>query len=161
MTIDIISFTDAQYASLNETQLQEVIDAQTKKDNMALALAERKRKERFRLIKNGVFRSGIYDALCAQWDAEYEAELEVMKAKLLFFLRFALKPQEPSAEAPYPVDYSLEFADRYRSVRDYYLDTYSDPVERMEVYKKDEVAPQYLGEFYATLYDYLLDLTRD
>ena len=161
MTIDIISFTDAQYAALNETQLQEVINAQTKKDNLALELAERKRKERFRLTKNGVFRSGIYEALCAQWDTEYQAELEVLKAKLLFYLRFALKPQEPSVEAPYTVDYSLEYADRYKSVRDYYLSAYSDADERMTAYQNDEVAPQYLGEFYATLYDYLLVLTRD
>ena len=160
MTIDIIAFTDAQYAALNEVQLQEVINAQTRKDNMTKALEEKKRKEKFRLIKNGVFRSGIYNALCTQWDEEYAAELEVVKEKLLFYLRFALKPETPPSEAPYLLDYSLPYSERYIVVREYYLNAYTDPSERMNAFKTDEIAPQYLGEFYATLYDYLFNLTK-
>jgi hypothetical protein len=161
MTVDIISFTDAQYATLSEAQLLEVLSAQTRKDNMLKALAEKKRKERYRLLKNGVFRSGVYEALCAQWDAEYEAELEIVKQKLLFYLRFSVKEETPDTDAPYLVDYSLSYEDRYRVVKDYYLNTYTDANERMNKFREDEVATKYLGEFYATLYDYLLNMTKN
>ena len=156
MTIDIIEFTDAQYLALNEEQLQEVMKAQTKKEKLLSALNEKKRKEKFRLLKNGVFRSNIYDALCAQWDGEYQAELDTIKERLLFYLRFSVKTETP-VEHPYMVDYALSYAERFAQVRDYYLATYSDPTARMDAFKQDAVAPSYLGEYYASLYDYFLD----
>ncbi len=156
MTIDIITFTDAQYSALNGEQLQEVMIAQTKKDRLLSALAEKKRKEKFRLLKNGIFRSGIYEALCAQWDSEYQTQLDKIKERLLFFLRFSTKTETPIGH-PYVVDYSLSYEERYMVVRDYYLANYSDPAERMEAFTKDTVAPSYLGEYYSTLHDYLLD----
>ena len=146
MTIDIIEFTDAQYLALNEEQLQEVMKAQTKKEKLLSSLNEKKRKEKFRLLKNGVFRSNIYDALCAQ----------TIKERLLFYLRFSVKTETP-VEPPYAVDYALSYAERFAQVRDYYLATYSDPTARMDAFKQDAVAPSYLGEYYASLYDYFLD----
>ena len=156
MTIDIIEFTDAQYSALNEEQLQEVMNAQTKKDKLLSSLNEKKRKEKFRLLKNGIFRSNIYDSLCAQWDSEYQSELNAIKERLLFYLRFSLKVETPVGH-PYVVDYALSYSERFMVVRDYYLATYSDPTARMDAFKQDTVAPSYLGEYYASLYDYFLD----
>ena len=155
MTIDIITFTDEQYSGLSNDQLQEVMVAQTKKDRMTLALAEKKRKERFRLLKNGIFRSEIYEKLCVNWDEEYQTELNRIKERLLFFLRFSTKPEIP-VEYPYLVDYALTYEERYAIVRDYYLQMYADPSERWQKFKADEIAINYLGEFYVTLHDYLL-----
>ena len=62
MEIDIITFTDEQYATLTETQLQEVYKAQEKKDKLTWKLEEEKREEKHRLLKNGTFVSGIWEA---------------------------------------------------------------------------------------------------
>jgi hypothetical protein len=156
MTIDIISFTDEQYSALTANQLQEVTAAQTKKDRMTSALAEKKRKEKFRLLKNGIFRSKIYAQLCAEWDEAYQTELDRLKEQLLFFLRFSTKVEVPT-DNPYAIDYSLSYEERYVVVRDYYLATYLDDMERWTEFKKDTVAPNYLGEYYVTLHDYLLE----
>jgi hypothetical protein len=107
-------------------------------------------------LKNGIFRSEIYAKLCAEWDEEYQTELERIKEQLLFYLRFSTKVDVPT-DCPYTVDYALSYEDRYLIVRDYYLTNYSEATERWTEFKKDTIAPNYLGEYYATLHDYLLD----
>ena len=125
MTIDIISFTDEQFAFLSETQIQEIKNVQAQKDELTSALAEKKRKEKFRLIKNGVFRSAIYDSICAALDVEYAATVESLKERLLFYLRFSSKINDTESEnSPYVVNYSLTYEERYNIVKDYYLETY-------------------------------------
>lgn len=159
MTIDIISFTDEQFAFLSETQIQEIKNVQAQKDELTSALAEKKRKEKFRLTKNGVFRSAIYDSICAALDVEYAATVESLKERLLFYLRFSSKVNDTESEnSPYVVNYSLTYEERYNIVKEYYLETYSDGAERFNAFKADKVAPKYLGEFYSTMYDYLNSL---
>ncbi len=159
MTIDIISFTDEQFAFLSESQIQEVKNVQAQKDELTRALIEKKRKEKFRLLKNGVFRSAIYQSVCSTLDDEYATRVERLKEQLLFYLRFSSKiDDEESENSPYTVNYSLTYEERYTIVRSYYLDTYSDGSKRFDAFKADKVAPNYLGEFYATMYDYLKSL---
>ena len=59
--IDIIEFTESQFAALSRGQLQTVKTAQQKKDRLYKDLREKLRREKQRLVKNGMFSSGIYD----------------------------------------------------------------------------------------------------
>ena len=156
MTIDIISYTDAQFAALSAEQILEVKSAQLKKNRLDLKLEEEMKKERHRLLENGTFLSSIWDLYCAKLQAEHDAEVETIRDSLLFYLRFTAKPEEPANNAPYPLDYSLTNAERYAVVRDYYEAMYTDPNELFRVFKNDKVALSYLGELYKTLYDYFL-----
>ena len=88
MTIDIITFTDEQFAALSEAQIQEIKNVQTEKDELTAALAEKKSKEKYRLLENGIYRSGIYKLIAAKLDEEYNAEVERLREGLLFYLRF-------------------------------------------------------------------------
>ena len=65
-----------------------------------------------------------------------------------------------NVDAPYRVDYSLSYVDRYIIVRDYYL-TIPDPRERLEKYRTDMVAFDYLGSYYGTLFNYLACLLTE
>ena len=67
MVIDIISYTDTQYAALSEEQILEVQQAQLKKNRLLIKLEEDKRKEKYRLIENGVFLSKIWDLYCEKF----------------------------------------------------------------------------------------------
>ena len=57
MVIDIISYTDAQFAALSEEQILEVKSAQLKKNKLDLNLEENLLKAKQRLIENGTFLS--------------------------------------------------------------------------------------------------------
>lgn len=150
MTIDIISYTDEQYAQLSEEQILEVQSAQLKKERLKARLEEDIVAQKNELLSQGVFRSDIF-ALCKdKLQKKYELEVENLRDSLLFYLRFASKATV--SEAGYPVDYSLAVPERYIVVRDYYLNTYSDADERFAAFKNDKVAPVYLNETYSTLY---------
>ena len=157
MVIDIISYSDAQYAKLSEEQLQEVKSAQVKKNRLIMQMEAELLKEKARLVNNGTYLSPMSELLLQAVREKYEAEIAWLREGLLFYLRFAAKPSEQQASGnPYPLDYSLTDEERLIAVRDYYLNAYSDDSERFERFKKDEVAKQYLGEVYAPLYDYFL-----
>ncbi len=157
MEIDVITFTDEQYATLTETQLQEVYKSQEKKDKLTWSLEEKKREEKNRLVKNGTFASGIWDAFCAALDAQYEREVTFIREALLFYLRFSMKTSENS---PYEVNYAYSVTERAAIVKDYYEKTYANAVERFEAFKKDTVAVKYLGEMYAPIWDYFYLQTK-
>ena len=158
MTIDIITYTDAQFAALTEEQLREVKSAQQKKNKLLVELEERVEREKYKLVKNGVYLSEMWPLIEEKLRAKYDAEVEALREALLFYLRFASKPSDSDAQnAPYTVDYSLTETERFTIVKDYYEEAYSDGVERFEAFKADTVAKQYLGELYAPLYDYFLE----
>ena len=160
MDIDIISYTDAQFAALTEEQILEVKSAQLKKEKLDLQLDEDILEEKRRLIDNGIFLSNIWELCKAKLQAEHDLEVENLRDSLLFYLQFAARSEESKWEdVGYVVDYSLSMADRFIRVRDYYMNNYSDAEARFSAFKADEVAVQYLGERYATLYDYLLSFT--
>lgn len=158
MEIDIITFTDEQYATLTETQLQEVYKAQEKKDKLTWKLEEEKREEKHRLLKNGTFVSGIWEAYCTRLQEQYDKEVTFVREALLFYLRFSMKA---NGDAPYEVNYALTETERTRIVKEYYENTYTDANQRFEAFKKDTVAVKYLGEMYAPLWDYFYLQTQE
>lgn len=154
MKIDIISYTDTQYAALTEEQIQEVKAAQLEKNRLENALAEAKRKEKHRLIERGIFLSGIWEAYQAKLQAEYDQKIESLRDSLLFYLRFSTKPD--AYGTGYTVNYDLSLEERLAIVRQYYETKYTDASERFEAFKEDKVAVVYLEELYAPLYDRFL-----
>lgn len=157
MVIDIIPYTDAQYALLSSEQLLEIQSAQRKKDRLTAALEEDLQKEKHKLLENGTYLSCVWPLIYKKLQDTYEAEVEKIRQELLFYLRFS--GQLEAVDAPYTVDYTLSVEDRMYIVKDYYMETYSDGVERFEAFKADEVAKQYLCELYAPLYDYFRSFT--
>lgn len=159
MTIDIITYTDAQLAVLSEEQILQIKSAQLKKNRLAAALSEDLKKAKHRLVKNGTFLSDAWKQKKQALETSYQQEVENIREGLLFYLRFAAKPEDTgTSSAPYTVDYSLTDAERLDVVRTYYMNTYTNASERVNAFKKDQVARVYLGELYAPLYDYFLDL---
>ena len=152
MTIDIISYTQEQFAALNAEQIDEVRRVQLQKNRLLRSLERKKVAEKYRLSANGVFRSSIYTKLCEIWQSEYDEEIEALRDGLLFYLQYS--GQKSNAGAGYTVDYSLSVVDRAVLVKDYYERTYSDPQERFNMFKKDTIAPTYLCEAYSSLYHY-------
>ncbi|MBQ8296093.1 MAG: hypothetical protein IJX87_06675 [Clostridia bacterium] len=158
MVIDIISYTDAQYAALTRGQLQQVRAAQNKKNKLAAELAENLEKEKYKLVENGTFLSTIWTAIEKKLQAEFEAAVEAVREDLLFYLRFTVKADEEIAgSTPYPLDYSLTGEERFAVVKAYYEGAYTDGTERFAAFAADEAAKGYLGEWYAPLYDYFLE----
>ena len=158
MVIDIISYTDAQFAALTDEQLLEVQQAQLKKNRLKAALNEDLEKQKFRLIDNGIFLSTIWRWVQWKLNKTYNDEVENIRNSLLFYLRFSGKTNGGDVDsAPYTVDYSLSDIERFNVVKTYYETTYTDGTQRFEAFKADVVAAQYLGELYAPLYDYFLE----
>ncbi len=153
MNIDIISYTDEQFAALSVEQLEQVREAQLKKNKLTAKLDKEKQEEKFRLVENGIFLSSIWDVYCQKLETEYEAEVETIREALLFYLRFSTKEEEESS-APYTVNYALTMEERFAIVRQYYEYTYSDAKECYNAFIADPVAKTYLGELYSPLHDY-------
>lgn len=157
MTIDIISYTDEQYAVLGKEQLLEIREAQVKKNNLEAKLFADLEKEKRRLIDNGIFFSEIWAKIQDDLELKYERAVEAVREALLFYLRYSSSPDGEIPSAPYTVNYALTLEERMIIVRDYYEDTYTNAAERYEAFKKDQVAKSYLGELYLPLHDYFLN----
>lgn len=153
MLIDVIDYTPEQFAALSAEQVEEVKNAQQRKNKLADALEEKKRKAKYKLVDAGIFRSAIYDKICAALDAKYAEETTRIRDGLLFYLQYSVKAE---SSAPYETDYSYSYEKRYEIVRDYYEQTYSDKEARIAAFREDKVAPGYLGEYYGILFDYFL-----
>lgn len=161
MTIDIINYTDEQFALLTAEQLLEVQSAQLKKNRLDRKLEEDKLKEKYRLGERGILLSDIWEQYCAKLQAEHDDEVTAIREALLFFLRFSNKPPEEEVEtAPYLVDYSLPEEERAAIVKNYYDNTYADGKSRFDAFLADEIAKKYTGEYYAPLYDYFLEASK-
>lgn len=159
MEIDIISYTPAQYAKLTEEQILKVQAAQLKKNKLEKELTENLNKEKCNLIKNGTLISGMWNKIQNKLRTACMQEVEALRDELLFYLQYSFKPSEgESSSAPYLVDYSLSMEERLDIVRTYYENSYTDSQARINAFKADDVAVQYLGELYAPLYDYILTL---
>jgi hypothetical protein len=157
MVIDIIDYQDTQYIQLGEYRLERVRLAQLEKNKLLSQLAKDKRRAKYKLLKNGTYRSGIYASVCAELERQCEEEIKALRDGLLFYLRYSMRPDAspvPDVDAPYEVDYSFSDEMRLSVVKGYYESTYTDPGERFNAFAADEVAPQYLGELYKALYDF-------
>jgi hypothetical protein len=157
--IDIINFTEAQYAALTRGQLQEVKTSQQKKNRLHRILQENLRKEKHKLVKNGLYHSEIYMLIEARLFAIYEEEVALIKDNLLFYLRYSMKPSS-TEDVLYEVDYTLSDTERMEVVKNYYMTRYSNAKERFAAFEEDTVAPQYLGELYAPLHNYFWGLAQ-
>ena len=156
MKIDIISYSDTQYAALTEEQIQEVKEAQLEKNRLERALLEAKLKEKNRLIERGMFLSGIWKDYQDKLQAEYNQKIENLRDSLLFYLRFSTKPKEDD-NVGYTVNYDLSVEERLAIVRQYYESTYTNASQRFDAFKEDKIAVVYLEDLYAPLYDYFLN----
>ncbi|MBR2341819.1 MAG: hypothetical protein IKA72_05375 [Clostridia bacterium] len=162
MKIDIISYTQEQFAALTETQLQEIRLVQAEKDELTAKLEKAKEKEYFRFLKSGTSRSMLYEQACERLDADYQTEVERLRNSLIFYLQYTCRGNDTSVDdAPYIVNYALSYEQRYVIVRDYYMTAYTDGAERFEAFRLDTIARNYLGEYYATLSDYLRAYAED
>ena len=154
MNIDIINYTAEQYAALNDEQILQIEKAQGAKDRLSRKLEEKKLSEKYRLSKSGVFHSKIWEKICASLDADFEAEVELIREGLLFYLQYSGKPSSSNPNVPYVVNYSLTIQERVSIVKVYYMEAYTDPNERFNAFKADKVAPGYLCEAYSSLYQW-------
>lgn len=159
MKIDIIAYTDLQLATLPPELIIEVQNAQVKKNRLQRRYEEACLKEKMRLVSNGTFLSPIWEKYCEELKSTYDIEIEGIREALLFVLRFVQKAEGETAL--YTVDYALTTEERYAIVKTYYESAYTDHKARFEAFEKDEVAKAYLGEFYQTLYFYLLELSKN
>lgn len=159
MEFDIISVTEEYYAELNAKQRNFLRTAQKKKN----ALEKKAEKEiaqfRRKLYTNSVQTSTLLDQKTLEILTRLEYEIEIIREQLLYDMTVEEKPEK--VEGPdhigveYLVDYSLSYTERYVIVRDYYL-SIPDPQARVDLYLKDEVARDYLGRYYTSLYNVLL-----
>ena len=154
MLIDIISYTDEQYAALTAEQIQEIQSAQVKKNRLLRELAKDLRKEREQLIGNGMFHADVFKPIEEALTAECDEEISWLRDALLFYLHYGVKQE---GESPYKLDYSLSEGERFAVVRQYYETTYTDGAERFTAFEADENAKTYLGELYKALYDYFYE----
>lgn len=163
MTIDIIAFTDLQFACLTTEQLLEIKEAQRRKNDLTLKCEEELLQEKNKLVRNGIFQSARYALLEEKIRAKYQTKIDLVRDGLLFYLRYTVRFDiggDSDFVAPYEVDYSLNYEERLMIVKPYYEETYTDAQERFDEFCKDTVAPQYLGELYKPLYDYFLSYTK-
>ena len=157
MEIDVIEYTSAQLALLSEEQLQEVKEAQLKKNELLRERAEKLQAEKRRLINNGMFFSYLWEWTKGYWEEYYKQKIGWVREGLLFYLHYE---QGGAGEAPYPLDYALTETERMDVVKGYYMETYNDARARLAAFKEDKAAAKYLGESYAALYDFLAALAN-
>ncbi len=158
MEIDIIDYTAGQYAALSTDALEEILKAQRRKDALVVAFEKKKATEKRKMIDRGCFLSNVWERLEEEMTEEHEAEVTVLREKLLFYLHYA--DNGGGAELPYPVDYSLSVEGRMAVLRDYYVGAYDDALERFEAFDEDTFARTYLGEGYASLWQYMKNFTK-
>ena len=160
--IDIIDFTDMQFSYLTKGQLQTVNSAQQKKNRLYKNLQQSLRRAKHRLVKNGVFKSEIYELTKERLTAEYEADVEMVKQNLLFYLHYSMRPDQSTTDsAPYVVNYALPIEERLKIVKEFYEGEYGTDYQRLfAAFELDTIAPQYLGELYAALYDHFYAKVR-
>lgn len=156
MEFNIIEISDDYYANLSVYQRQELRAAQKKKNEL-----ERKAQKEIALFRRKLYTNAIQNSsLITQKTNEISEELEyqigVLKEQLMYSLSLdGSFMGSGNANVEYLVDYSLSYTDRYVIVREYYM-AIPDPQRRVELYLEDDVAKQYLGKYYNSLYNVLL-----
>ena len=158
MVIDIISYTEEQFAALSTEKIEEIRSAQLKKNKLTLALELRLKEEKQKLIDNGIYPSDIWGKIEAKLRAAYDNDVQILRDGLLFFLHYVAENENSGgatdSDVPYTVDYSLSEEERMLIVKEYYETTYSDPVQRYAAFKADTFVKVYIGELYLPLHDY-------
>lgn len=170
MNIDIIVFTEAQYATLNYEQRKILYAAQEKKNAMQKQLETDRENAKLQLIANGTARSNMLSLLYLELEDEYDRAVSDLRTVTLDAIVSAIDPSDSSGDDtegtgssvetsevvydPSNPDYSLSYADRFRLVKEYYMKI-EDPERRYAAFLEDPAAEDYLGEYYSTMKYYL------
>lgn len=164
MTFDIIDVTEDEVQQFETVRLKLLRTAQQKKDELYHKLQASLEEQKRLIYSNGMASSTLYAQISAELTAEYNYQVEIIREQLLFNLSLG----EPTNggetggsgmdNTGYLVDYELSYTERYIQVRDYYL-TIENPNERIALLREDEVARTYLGTYYNTLFNYLIQFT--
>lgn len=160
MEFDIISLSAEEVQALTTVQLKLLRTAQQKKNALEHEMRQELEVYRCLCYTNNVFRSSLYEDKKAELEQEYEYQVEILREQLIFNMSLNEPTHDGETgddggdDTAYIVDYELSYLERYIIVRDYYM-SIEDPAERMALYSADEVAKQYLGSYYSTLYNYL------
>ncbi len=161
MVIDIIDYTEAQFAELTVEKLTKIREAQRKKNRLVAACDEEIEAERRRLIDRGIFHSKIWGKRKEVLRAACDKEVEFLREGLLLYLNEAKEDDKQTpVDTPYPVDYALSEEERAIAVRAYYEGAYSDAKARFAAFEADAFAPAYLGSHYGAVYYYFQDLAK-
>lgn len=161
MPFDVIKITDEEVAKLTDEQLLILQKAQQEKAAIERDYEITLFDERCRLARAGVLSSSMLYAK----SLDMQILMDIKKAELADNTVLMLKIKEPkkkeesggttpAPQAPYTVDYSLSYNERYIIVREYYLGI-SDRTRRMQLYASDEIAKDYLSTYYKPLYNVL------
>lgn len=164
MTFDIIEITESEIKALSTPQRRLLASAQQKKNELLHKLEAELAELKRQTYTNRVDESSIYSDMESEIIAECAYQVDSIRKKLIFDMEdnkssLGSGSGGSGVDAPYRVDYSLSYVDRYIIVRDYYL-SIPDPYERLELYRKDTVAYDYLGSYYGALSNYLASLTK-
>lgn len=160
MEFDIINLSAEEVQALTTVQLKLLRTAQQKKNALEHEMRQELEVYRCLCYTNNVFRSSLYEDKKAELEQEYEYQVEILREQLIFNMSLNEPTHDGETgddggdDTAYIVDYELSYLERYIIVRDYYM-SIEDPAERMALYSADEVAKQYLGSYYSTLYNYL------
>lgn len=163
MTFDIIEVTDEELSNFTTVQMQLLRTAQKSKNELLYNL-----EKDMALLEKLVLSNDMKEStLVAKKRAELEAELNRKLSIIVEQLNYNLSLSEPypdgggsgDEDAPYIVDYTLSYNERYNIVRNYYL-SIEDSAERMALYGSDETARKYLGSYYAALYNVLYSYSK-
>lgn len=164
MTFDIVDITEAEIKSMETVRLKLLRTAQQKKDELYHKLQNEIAEQRRLIYSNGMRDSSLLADVTASLTAEYEYQVEIIREQLLFNMSLG----EPTTggetggngndNTAYLVDYELSYMERYIGVRDYYL-SIENPNERIALLREDQVARKYLGSYYNTLFNYLVQFT--
>lgn len=165
MNFDIIDITEAEAKNLETVRLKLLRTAQQKKDELCHKLENQIAEQKRLIYSNGMENSTLLDQITAELTAEYEYQVEILREQLEF--NMSLGEPTNSGEtggsgddnSAYIIDYELSYTERYVHVRDYYF-TIEDPNERIALLREDNVARQYLGTYYNTLFNYLVQFTQ-
>lgn len=156
LIIDIIPLSPEEYGELTVVQMQLLRTAQKKKNEMKKNLDDDIATFHRKLMENGVENSSLYEDKKAALTAEYERQLEIIIEQLEYAMTLnePIPDDDADKSAPYIVDYTLSYNERYILVRDYYL-SIQDPSERLNMYTNDAVARRYLDSYYSALWSLL------
>lgn len=156
MELDILDEIGLKEEDLSASAISVARDAQEKKNQLTARLAADKQKVYYDLLKRGMLRSSVAEDACGELERIYEEEVAAIADDLQFRIEYLQGGDGSGTEYSYPdnPDYSLDAAERYYVVSDYYM-AMTDAKVRYALFQADPVAPDYLGQFYNTLYERL------
>ena len=159
MIVDIIELSDEEFQKLTSVQLAMVYSAQTQK-NEILAKAETEKQKRLNtLLSHNVARSSMLEDSISEIDADAQMQVDVIREDLLYRLAYEGSYSDGNENGTYRYpenpNYNLSYEQRFLVVRDYYMHLTSNAQTRLSLFGLDSLAPDYLGQYYQTLYDLL------